>query len=61
MTEALKTKSELLNLPFTEQQESMFCEMSKQSVERQAAIEIADTVPFETYRENYLAASSLGE
>ena len=60
MTESLKTKSALLNLAFTEEQATMFCEMSKQSVERQAAIENADTIPFETYRENYLAVSSLG-
>jgi glutamate--cysteine ligase len=55
-----ETKAALLGMPYTDEQKSSFCEMSKRSVDRQAAIENADTIPFETYRENYLAASSLG-
>ena len=60
MAQSVKTKTELLNIPFTAEEAAGYCEMSKRSVEKQAAIEIADTIPFETYRENYLAASSLG-
>ena len=34
--------------------------LARRSLAEQRAIEAADSVPFETFRQNYLAVSSLG-
>jgi glutamate--cysteine ligase len=55
-----QTKSKLLGMPFPAALQSKFAAMSEQSVQDQKAIEAADTLPFETYRQQYVSAERLG-
>jgi glutamate--cysteine ligase len=50
----------LLALPWTGEAQSRFEAMSAQSVDDQKAIEAADTMPFEIYRQEYLSTRRLG-
>ncbi|MDB5946003.1 MAG: gshA, partial [Ramlibacter sp.] len=54
------TRSKLLALPFSAAQHARFTALSSQSLRDQAAIEAADTMPFEIYRQQYTAAERLG-
>ena len=54
------TKSRLTSQPFSEAQALHFAGLARASVAEQAAIEAADTVPFEAYRQAYLDISRLG-
>jgi len=54
-----QTRNRLLALPWPEGQQSAFVAMAQQSMRERAAIEAADTVDFETYRQNYVSASRL--
>ena len=55
-----KTKRMLLALPFDAAVEERFKEMARQSVEKRKEIERNDTLPFEAYRQYYLAPERLG-
>ena len=54
-----QTKSTLLALPFDPGVEARFIEMAQQSVDKQREIECKDTMPFEIYRQQYLAPERL--
>ncbi|RZJ24951.1 MAG: glutamate--cysteine ligase [Haliea sp.] len=53
-------RAKLLALPFSAGQQAKFAAMSQQSQEDQKAIEAADTMPFEIYRQQYLSPERLG-
>lgn len=50
----------LLALPWTADQQARYVAMSEESIAAQKAIEAADTLPFETWREQYMAVEGLG-
>jgi len=54
------TKTALLALPFPPDVQARFVSLAQQSLEKQKAIEAADTVPFEVYRKRYLSSERLG-
>ena len=54
------TKRKLLVLPFSAAQQARFAAMSEQSVKDQQAIEAADRMPFEAYRQQYVSPERLG-
>jgi glutamate--cysteine ligase len=58
-SQSLSTREALLSLPFTAQQQALFAQQSEQSIAAQKAIEAADTLPFETYRQLYVAPERL--
>ena len=53
------TRAHMLALPFSEADERHYAELARASVAEQARIEAADTMPFETYRQQYLAPERL--
>ena len=55
-----QTKNALLGLPFDAGLEARFRDMARQSVDKQKEIEANDTMPFELYRQHYLAPERLG-
>ncbi len=55
-----QTKATLLGLPFDADQRSQFERSVQASISAQAAIEAADTMPFEVYRQEYLSPRRLG-
>jgi glutamate--cysteine ligase len=55
-----QTKAKLLALPFSAAQQAKFGALSDQSVRDQQAIEAADTLPFEVYRQQYMSPERLG-
>ena len=55
-----QTRAKLLALPFSAAQQARFAELSAQSWRDQRAIEAADTMPFEIYRQQYIAPERLG-
>ena len=55
-----QTRQELLARPWTPQQQVKYELMARQSVEAQRAIEAADTMPFEIFRQQYVSATRLG-
>ncbi|MFN4360185.1 MAG: glutamate--cysteine ligase [Hylemonella sp.] len=55
-----QTRQELLARPWTPQQQVKYELMARQSVEAQRAIEAADTMPFEIFRQQYVSAARLG-
>ncbi|MEO5671100.1 MAG: glutamate--cysteine ligase [Ramlibacter sp.] len=55
-----QTRAKLLGLPFSATQQARFAAMSEQSVQDQKAIEAADSMPFEIYRQQYVAPERLG-
>jgi glutamate--cysteine ligase len=57
--QAEQTRNGLLALPWSAEQQAAFVAMAEASVRERAAIEAADTVDFETYRQNYVSASRL--
>jgi glutamate--cysteine ligase len=58
--QSLQTKSKLLALPFSAAQQARFAAMSEQSVQDQKAIEAADNMAFEAYRQQYISPERLG-
>ena len=56
---ARQHRSALLEQPLPAASERRLAELAQTSLERQRAIEASDTVPFETYRQRYLAPASL--
>ena len=57
---SLQTRSALLNLPFSAQDQARFKAMAQQSVDDQKKIEAADTITFDVYLEQYLSPERLG-
>jgi len=55
-----QTKAKLLALPFPASLEAKFKAMSDQSIREQQDIEAADTLPFETWRQEYVSPDRLG-
>jgi len=53
------TRAHMLALPFSADDEREFAELARASVAEQARIEAADTMPFEVYRQHYLAPERL--
>ena len=51
---------QLLALPWSAKQQARFEAMAEQSVHDQRAIETADTMPFEIYRQEYVSPERLG-
>ncbi|QJC55881.1 Glutamate--cysteine ligase [Polaromonas vacuolata] len=58
-SQSKQTRDVLLNLPFSAQQQAFFADQSEQSIAAQKAIEAADTMPFELYRQLYVAPERL--
>ncbi|MDM0113369.1 glutamate--cysteine ligase [Variovorax sp. J22R133] len=54
------TRERLMALPWPEHEEAHFEQMTTDSVEAQAQIEAADTMPFEIYRQQYVSPDRLG-
>jgi glutamate--cysteine ligase len=55
-----QARAKLLSLPFSTGQQAKFAAMTEQSLRDQQAIEAADRIPFETYRQQYVSAERLG-
>ena len=55
-----QSKAKLLALPFSGGQHGRLAALSQQSVQDQKAIEAADAMPFETYRQQYVSPERLG-
>ncbi|HYF19114.1 MAG TPA: glutamate--cysteine ligase, partial [Ramlibacter sp.] len=53
-------KAKLLGLPFSAAQQARFDALSQQSLQEQREIEARDTMPFEIYRQQYVAPERLG-
>jgi glutamate--cysteine ligase len=58
-TQSQQAKSKLLALPFSAAQQAKFAAMSHESVQQQKAIEAADTMTFEVYRQQYVSPERL--
>jgi len=54
------THQHLLELPWSRAQQARFEALASESEQRQRAIEAADTMPFEVYRQEYVSAERLG-
>ena len=54
------TRDLLLGLPWSESQQQRFEALARESVIQQRCIEASDTVPFEAFRQDYLAPQRLG-
>jgi len=54
------TRNALLRLPFSAELQARFTRLAQESIEEQKRIEAADTLPFETFREQYLSSERLG-
>ena len=57
--QAEQTRNHLLALPWSAEQQAAFEEMARASVAKRQAIEAADTVDFETFRQAYLSEATL--
>jgi glutamate--cysteine ligase len=55
-----QTKAKLLALPFSAAQQARFDALSQQSLQEQRDIEARDTMPFESYRQQYISPERLG-
>ncbi len=54
-----KARQTLLDLPFSDAQHSKFAALSAESVDAQKQLEALDTMPFEIYRQQYVAPERL--
>ena len=59
-TRSQQTRSLLLNLPVPVEQQERFVLMTQRSMEEQKKIEAADSMPFESFRQDYLSPERLG-
>jgi glutamate--cysteine ligase len=55
-----QTRDEMLAQPLGPERNEDFERMTQTSIEAQKAIEAADTLPFEQYREKYVSPARLG-
>ncbi len=58
--QSAQARDALLDLPWSDAQQARFTAMADESVAAQKAIEAADTLPFEEWRQHYMAAQGLG-
>jgi glutamate--cysteine ligase len=58
--QSTQTRNLLLSLPWSDAQQQRFEAMARESVREQRRIEAEDTMPFEVYRQQYLAPRRLG-
>jgi glutamate--cysteine ligase len=58
--QSTQTRNLLLGVPWSDAQQQRFEAMARESVLEQRRIEAADTMPFEIYRQEYLAPRRLG-
>jgi len=58
--QSVQTRNLLLGLPWSDAQQQRFEAMARESVLEQKRVEAADTMPFEIYRQEYLAPRRLG-
>ena len=58
--QSVQTRNTLLDLPWTPALQQQFEALARESVLEQKRIEAADTMPFEIYRQQYLAPRRLG-
>ena len=58
--QSLATHQHLLGLPWSSKQQARYEAMAAQSIEDQRAIELADSMPFEIYRQEYVSPARLG-
>jgi glutamate--cysteine ligase len=58
--QSLQARRKLLALPFSAADHARFTALSEQSVRDQKAIEAADAMPFEAYRQQYMSPDRLG-
>jgi len=56
---AVQTQGQFLALPWTAERQALFDSEAQASLERQRAIEAADTVPFEIFRQDYVSPKRL--
>jgi glutamate--cysteine ligase len=57
--QSLKTRQAMLDLPMSDSERAAWQQQSAQSVQDQAAIEAADTMPFDIYLQEYLSPKRL--
>ncbi len=57
--QSLQTQQALLDLPWSPEQQARFEAMAQASLADQRAIEAADTMPFEAFRQNYVSPARL--
>jgi len=57
--QSVQTKAKVLSLPLSSGQQARFEALSQQSVRDQKAIEAADALPFEAFRQQYISAERL--
>ncbi|WP_298923302.1 glutamate--cysteine ligase [uncultured Ramlibacter sp.] len=60
IAQSTQTRAKLLSLPMGAGQQARFAAMSAQSIADQKEIEAGDTMPFEIYRQQYIAPERLG-
>jgi glutamate--cysteine ligase len=58
--QSVQARDALLALPWTPEQQARYLAMADASIAAQKAIEAADTLPFEEWREQYMAVKELG-
>ncbi|KQT08730.1 glutamate--cysteine ligase [Ramlibacter sp. Leaf400] len=58
--QSVQTHQKLLSLPFSTAQQARFDALSQQSMQEQRDIEARDSMPFETYRQQYVSPERLG-
>ena len=58
--QSAQARDALLDLPWSDGQHARFTAMAEESVAAQKAIEAADALPFEEWRQHYMAAQGLG-
>jgi glutamate--cysteine ligase len=58
--QSVAARDALLSLPWTAEQQARYLAMADESIAAQKAIEAADTLPFEEWRERYMAVKELG-
>jgi glutamate--cysteine ligase len=57
--QSIAARDALLGLPWTPEQQARYLAMADESIAAQKAIEAADTLPFEEWREQYMAVKEL--
>jgi len=60
LAQSERTRNALLMLPVGAEADARLKDLAQESIEEQKRIEAADVMPFERFREEYLAAASLG-
>ncbi|WP_298209965.1 glutamate--cysteine ligase [Acidovorax sp.] len=58
--QSMAARDALLGLPWMAEQQARYLAMADESIAAQKAIEAADTLPFEEWREQYMAVKELG-